>query len=248
MEKISKLLHKKLDRNTKKDKHLLAMKTTFETLWKEFKLPYKDADEFDYYRNEVVYRGIENKKIIEDAYFQGLAKMNDYYFTLEFKEKQRMMNYEIHESLKELPHFHYVDDCIYIPFFDQKLNRIYQNEIVLFDLKQYRRIVHTFDDLLVFNQYGYEVYRSSFSSLTLIAEYENKAALYDAYTKRLFFIENDNLIDFITIVTNDELDVLRELSIAYFYSDKNKFVEVLSISKNIDDKLTKKLNKILNRK
>lgn len=248
MEKISKLLHKKLDKNCKKDKHLNAMKAKFEQAFKLDHISYSDSDAFHYYQNEIVYRGIANKKIIEDAYFQGLAKMHDYYFTLEFKEKQRMMNYEIHEALKTLDHFRFHDDEIYIPFFDEKLNRIYQNEIVLFDLKQYRRIINEYNDLMVKSVYGVEVYQSAFSSLHVIAQHEQKIALYDAYTKRLFFIENDCFVDFITISQNDSLDVLRELSIAYFYRDDSKLVEVLLLSKNIDEKLAKKLNKLINRK
>lgn len=248
MDKIFKILHKKLDQNLKKDKQINDRKKLFEDTLKEDKLEYVDNSAFSYYENEIIYRSIMNKRAIEDAYFQGLAKMNDFYSTLDFKEKQRMMNYEIHEQLQSLPHFVVDDTNIYIPFFDEKMNRIYQNEIVLFDLKQYREIVRNYQHLMVKHHYGIHVYDASFSSLVWVAQFKSQVALFDPHTKRLFFMDDFVMSEFVTLPVASEMSLLQELSTAYFYKEKETFITLLHDSHNIDDKLMKKLNKQIQRK
>lgn len=244
MNKVFKVLHKKLDQNLTKNKEITARKVAMEAAFKEDKLTYQNKDEFDYYRNEIIYQGMHNKKVIEDAYFQGMVKMQDYFEHLDFKEKKRMMNYEIDECLKDLIHFNYEDTQIYIPFFDEKMNRIYKNEMVLFDLKQYHRIVKDYLDLFNPDYYGLNVYHSAFSCLDVIGQYEDKVTMFDAYTKRLFLLKGRQLQEYITLSNvNDEC--LRDLSLALFYDDMNGLISVLETSENINEKLAKKLRKYI---
>lgn len=247
MNKVYKLLHKKLDQKVEKNKEIIKRKSAIEKAFKEDKVEYVDKDVFDYYRNEIVYRGIHNKKAIEDAYFQGMVKMQDYFEHLDFNEKKRLMNYEIEQCLADLIHFEYEETTIFIPFFDEKMNRIYKNDMVLFDLKQYHRIVRDYSDLYQKDYYGLKAYQSAFSSLDVIGQYKDKVSMYDPYTNRLFFLENLELIEFITL-TNSEDECLQNLSLAYFYENDNQLVDVLESTGNINEKIAKKARKYLSRK
>lgn len=242
MEKLYKILHKKLDKKVEKNSEYKQMKQRIQKVLKADGIEIKERDAFHIYRQEIIAKGIVNKKAIENAYFEGHVKMNDYYDNLDFKEKQRMMNYEISECCKNLISFSSGDETIYIPFFDEKLNRIYSSEIVLFDLKQYHRIVHQYNDLFQENYYGMKAFQSSFSSLNVIGEYKVMATLYDSITHRLFFMNQNDMMDYITLTMDDD-DTLQKLSLAYFYNDKNLLINTLLESGNISEKLAKKLSK-----
>lgn len=247
MSKVYKLLHKKLDQKVEKNKDISKRKSAIEKTFKEEKLVYVDKDEFDYYRNEIIYHGIHNKKVIEDAYFQGMVKMQDYFEHLDFNEKKRLMNYEINQCLEDLTSFKVAETLIFIPFFDEKMNRIYEYDMVLFDLKQYHRIVRDYMDLFQKDYYGLKAYQSAFSSLDVIGQYKDKVSMFDSVTNRIFFLEDLELKEYITL-TNVDDDCLRELSLSYFYDDENKLIDVLESTKNINEKIAKKARKYISRK
>lgn len=244
MNKIYKILHKKLDHNLAKDKNFCKRKKQMETVFNNEHLNYMDKDAFSYYQNEIIYQGIHNKKMIEDAYFQGMVKMQDYFEHLDYNEKKRLMNYEIVDCLKDLSYFEYHGEKIYIPFFDERMNQIYQKEMVLFELKQYHRIIYQYEDLFRFNRYGWKIYASSFSSLRLIQQKDTFASLFDEYTNRLFFLEQEQMVEFLTLKVYDEI-CLERLSDAFFNKSWEEFITILADSKNIDEKLVKKLRKHL---
>lgn len=241
MEKLLKILHKKLDKKIKNKEMQNKTKLMKEVFEKEH-IHYIAKNAFSYYENEVIFHSLLNKQAIEKAYMEGYTKMYDYFDVLDFKEKQRLMNYEIHECLKNLPYLSFREDKIYIAFFDEKLNRIYQNEMVLFALKQYRRIMHDYQDLWKENYYGNEVYKSSLSSLEFIEQNDCKSCFYDSKTNRFFFLENDLFYDYITFEVVDNA-IKRTFALAFFDENYEEMIAILNANGCINDKLAKKLLK-----
>lgn len=244
MEKILRILHKKLDDNIDKKINLKIKKKKIEKAFSFDKLTYVDKKEFDYFENEIIYFGILTKHKIEKAYKEGRTKMFDYYEVLSYEDKKRLMNYEIGNITKDLSCFIFEDQKIFIPFFDKKMNAIYEKEMVLFDLKQYYQLTLEYEKLMENNIYGYQVYDSSFSSLNLIYVNDKDASLYSDIKKRLYFMHNYKMENFITI-SNLDNEAYIEISKAYFKKDKEDFIQTLSKYNCIDEKVNKKLLKTI---
>lgn len=241
MEKTIKLLHKKLDKKFKGDYFKVESKR-MEELFNFDKLPFINKTEFDFYKNQIVYRAIQNKQSIEKAYKEARIKMDDYYDALSYEQKNRLMDYEIKTALKDMISFKYNDQNIYIPFFDERLNTIYENEMVLFDLKKYADIMLYYDSLMKKNLYGYVVYDSSFSDLELIHVNEGQCALYCHKRNKLYFLMNYEMVDYLTLPYIDK-EHLVQLSVSYFNNDTDKLVDDLYAFTYIDEKLYKKFTK-----
>ncbi|NCC54637.1 MAG: hypothetical protein EOM11_04020 [Erysipelotrichia bacterium] len=126
------------------------------------------------------------------------------------------------------------------------MNRIYRNEIVLFELKQYYRIMKDYTDLFVKDYYGICAYRSSFSSLQVVYEQDLQTAMYDKQSKRLFFLEDLKLQEYVTL-SNAESD-FEKIAQAYFTNDQKEYIELLLDTQNINEKIAKKAMKYCNRK
>ena len=88
-----------------------------------------------------MYEGIINKKKFEDTYMTTYVSMHDYWGTLDYQERKHQMNVDIDQMRKELKSFSYKGEDIYIPMFDQRMNRLYTQEIVLMELKQYQNLM-----------------------------------------------------------------------------------------------------------
>lgn len=241
MNKLLTILHKKLDKNT--SKILKTKRNQFDECMKEEKITIKNSTPFTYYEKECIYHGILNKRAIEKAYFDGYVKMHDYYDTLDYNEKKRLMNYEIKEVLKDLHYFIFDDQKIYIPFFDKTMNAIYENEMVLFQLKQYRRITYDYDDLFELDHYGRCMYNSMFSSLEGIYHDDIYDSYYSSLENRIYFLKENKYVDFISVnqMTKEEM---YDLSDAYYHQDRLRLIEILEETNSIDEKLKKKLLKI----
>lgn len=241
MDKLLKILHKKLDNNTSK---ILKDKVKeMDVLLKEEKIIYKKDTPFSFYEKEWICNGIENKRKIEKAYFDGYFKMQDYFDTLDYNEKKRLMNYEINEVLKQLVHFNYDDQKIYIPFFDKQMNAIYENDMVLFQLKQYRRITYDYEDLFHLDIYNKYIYDSTFSSLKSVYHKDDMYSYYSLLENRLYFLKGNEYMDFITI-KDVSIEKMYQISDMYFNRDMLHFIELLFDTEIIDEKINKKLLKM----
>jgi len=241
MEKILKILHKKLD---KKDKNIEMKKRNkeMESLFSFDHISYVNKHEFDYYKNEIIYYGILNKQTIEKAYKKAKIDMEDYYDALNYEQKKKLMDYEIKNCLKDLKSFKYDDQNIYIPFFEKKLNFIYENEMTLFDLKKYADIMLYYDSIMKKDLYTYSVYDSPFSSLQFIYEDKERCALYCEKRGRLYFLCNNEYQEFISLPLLEK-DKMAKVAFDYFENNVNALIEDLYNFNCIDDKLNKKLNK-----
>lgn len=242
MKKITKLLHKKLDQNIEKNKAYKKRVQQMDALFKEESITFDEKDILVYFKKEITYRGILNKRAIENAYLEGYTKMHDYFDTLDYVEKQRLMHMEIQFVCANLTHFVYEGQAIYIPFFDVKLNSIYEKETVLFSLKQYRSLFSKYQEQMNTFNYGMHVYQSTFSSVYFVYGYANQYAIYSQELSRLYIIEEEKGVDFISVAQMSE-EYMVSICEAYFNQDRETFINELLASGNIDEKLAEKLHK-----
>ena len=246
MEKIYKLLHKRYDRNFSKSTRVKHKREEMEKLFKAYKIDYNENDELDFFNNEILYQGIVNKQKLETAHFEGRILMHDFYETLDYNEKRRLMNYEIEKAKTGSPFAISEGQTIYIPFFNRKMNQIYDNEMVLFDIKKYSYYKNNFKQIMIrFLEYGNIFYNEAFCSVVLIYEDKNTIALFDRTMNCLYFIIDSKLVNHLTLIKKKDSSILKALSFIYFNESIEVFIEHLIVLELIREKDAKKIRKLL---
>ena len=99
MKKVIDFINKKYDTNFFKNSYVKNKNALMEPVFKENRISFKDNDELQFFRNEIIYLGLKHKREIENAYFEGKTMMQDYYDTLDYEEKVRLINYETKVSV-----------------------------------------------------------------------------------------------------------------------------------------------------
>lgn len=245
MEKIFKVLHKKYDQKFDKIETIKTKRAAMEALFKQCKLAYKQCDDLAFFHNEIIYQGILNKQAIENAYFEGRVLMDDFYDTLDYAEKQRMMNYEIEKVKPSLPFVVYKGEAMYIPFLDLRMNAIYRKEMVLFDIKKYNYYVRRFEQIMIdaHEAYGNIVYNAAFCSAYMVYEYEQQIGLYCEANQCLYFIEHHTLVNHLTCIHEVSIEIMKNICYSFFHSSFDEFIALLEGLSLIKEKELKKIHK-----
>ena len=122
---------------------------------------------------------------------------------------------------------------IRIAFFDELLNSLYENEMIVFDLPQYFKLEKIFSNRMIdVNNYKAEPFKAKFSSAIFLSENNKSYVLFNEHTKSLYYmIDNVNYLKFQcdryknnehftftrllpishAILSNDEIKVIDEL-------------------------------------
>lgn len=245
MDKIIDFLNKKYDKKFFKSSFVENKNKLMGPLFKEDQLELKQDNELSFFYNEIVYQGILNKRKIEKAYFEARNIMNDYYETLDYKEKVRLVSYEIHKAAENIDHVEINGEKIFIPFFDERMNEIYYDEMNLFDIKRYNRYLTDYKDIIKKDLYGRAFYIEPFCSAKVVFENDNEFTLHSKFNNALYFIKDGLLVDHLSLIrtlTNEEMNVV---STNYFFNDPEAFVYILKKYELIMPKHINKIDKIL---
>lgn len=137
---------------------------------------------------------------------------------------------------------------IRIAFFDELLNSLYENEMIIFDLPQYFKLEKKFDTRMIdVNEYKAEPFKAGFSSSIFLSEDSNSYVIFSQYTKSLYYmIDNVNYLkfQFDRHKNNEHFTIDRLLPISEAVLSKNTLnvIDKLQASKlcspSIDAKLT----------
>ncbi len=247
MKKVIDFINKKYDTNFFKNSYVKNKNTLMEPVFKENRISIKDNDELQFFRNEIIYLGLKHKREIENAYFEGKTMMQDYYDTLDYEEKVRLINYETNSVITKMPFEIYNDKKIYIPFLDEKMNHVYREEMALFDLKLYHRYQFDCNEIFKNDLYGWFFYDGIYTNANVIYQENEHVALYSNAVMRLYFFENDKLVDHLSLIDSKSLDVLKKICDLYFQKDLISLISYLKDSGLIKEKDIKKTEKILSK-
>lgn len=240
---LAKKYHKKLEKLPSYKQKLFDM----QKLFKDYGIACVIKDEFSFYQIEYMYEGILNKQKFEETYLTTYVSMHDFWTDLDYQERKHQMNVDIDHMRKELKSFPYEGDEIYIPMFDQRMNRLYTQEIVLLELKQYGRFTKKFDDVIMKNLYGVLPYMYNFTSCLFICGDDAYFSIYNPDLNRLYFIKDFQCVGTLSFnpqkseETNfDEILILAQ---TYMKEDEEALANLLCSSSLIDEGVKKKLQK-----
>lgn len=159
-------------------------------------LKVKIKNEFDLFDFEIIYNGLLTQNRIENTYDIFLSQHYDLLDYLNYEEKRKMINNDIHLALKQSPHFY--DEAsqteIYIPYLEPFVNKRYTDDYQLLLLKQHRDYINHYivsQDTPV-KLYGHRIYLTNFSSLKNVFEDDRHLCLYFDPLKTIYIYKKDD--------------------------------------------------------
>ena len=185
---------------------------------------------FDLIRAYIVIKAFENKKTIET----NLDK-----------------SYE--ECHKDLPYIQINEERIYVPFFNRKINALYDKNYKDLSNEENKYLEKDFIKvaLPMFTEYNFQIFNSNFIKLTKVAEENNLVAYYSDEFKTVYLITNEGALDNsipLLGVKNKKFDEFKDsvldLLNSYFNYDRNAFIEKLHKYNFITEKQYQKIMKV----
>jgi len=245
---LNKKYHKKIEKLSIYRDKLKQMQMTF----KEYGIACVVKDEWSFYRLETIYEGILNKKVFEDTYLTTYVDMHDFWADLDYQERKHQMNVDIDKMRKELKSFPYEGEDIYMPMFNVRMNHLYTKEIVLLELKQYKRFVHSFQDVIIENEYGVLPYMYGFSSCLYICGDNHYFTLYNPDVNRLYFIENfhcTHTLNFDPLKSEQSsFAEMKEIAELFMKNEEDSCAKAIIDSELVSDSIKRKLEKYLKKR
>lgn len=237
MKKLSNLLNKAIKRtfNSSSVERVLASQYEKEWIKQGRKLPLKT--ELDFIKASVIFRSLDNKQKLESAYILVRDGLNEFWNTLDYTERKRIVNIDMQKTMESLPSFFSKKwGCdVYISFLDERLNELYCSEMVMFELRQYNKLMLTYKEFIVDNgDFDFDVYNGEFVPTLYLNKEGNKSVLYNKTLQKLFVVEGEDVYSFPLLdssannraVTNEILMPLSELLI------KNEMQEFMKLAKS----------------
>jgi hypothetical protein len=156
----------------------------------------KIKNEYDLFDYEIIYKGLLLQNQIENTYEIFLSQHYDLLDYLNYEEKRKMFNNDIHPILDKAPHFY--DEVsqteIYIPYLESFVNQRYTHDFQLLLLKQHRDYLRNYkiQHNTPLTLYGKRIYHTDFSSLENVYEDERHICLYFQPLKTIYIFKKDN--------------------------------------------------------
>lgn len=209
-----------------------------------YKVDHKIKKDEDFFYLECLITTLKNKETFEGAFVKTFDDMIDYWQTLNYEERKRLVNVDIDKTIEQLPYVIKNNEKHYLPCFNQKMNAIYRTEMVLFELKQYNRLRFECKDLIERIPIDLDIIQSNITSLRYISGESNDYYAYCAINRTIYhFVKNEISDCFPVCQFNGEVSGLKEL--IPFFCDEDACIRFL-IEKNwISEKMIKKMSKKL---
>lgn len=172
----------------KSTKYLIDYYT--KTAKQEQNIRLKIKSELDFFNAAILLESLKNKKIFEETYERERKELSDLWPTLSYQEKNKLINIKINEAKKRCKAFTSQKGTrIWIAFFDELLNTLYDKEMNIFDLEQYFSLYKDFKGRMIpSTEYGIAPFRDEFIDLRIIQSSENKVIFYYEPIKTLFVL------------------------------------------------------------
>lgn len=224
--------------------------TTMKQAFLAFKLDIKIKNEADYFNALIYHEGLLNKARMEACFEDARRDLFDYWDNLSYQERNRLISLKNDELKNELRYFKSANGkYIWIAFFDELLNALYDKEIAILELPQYFKLYRNFKDRTVnIEQYGLEPYRQAYIDIHVVEHKQEGVVFYYANTKSLYYLSNIMPLRRFSLSKSigklvplkEELDVITKAIVS---NDALESIEYLLNSSLIEEKTKKQLLK-----
>ena len=245
MKKIEKILRKDNSFRLLSLSEVQKKKRMMNYALQPHKLSRKVKTELDYFWLETVYCSYQNKVALEKRYEYVKNSEYDLWGWLSYQNRNVIVNQELTELRKELPHFQDKKRTIYITFFDGKMNSFYNQEMAIFELSQYKRLYHTFTSQCIpITEYGIKPLKAGFSSAEVLYSKEEDLVLFHPEINVFYVVKNNEIFRFpfhkekVKLWKKKDYTDLAKVLVTL---DKKQIITKIVEKEYCSDKVTKKL-------
>ncbi len=190
LEKILRKDNRLTTLNNKKDKKTAKQ---IIKLFSGYRISLDIKEDLTFFDALIMAESLNNKLALENQYDKSRTGLYDVWDILSYQERNGFINKDLDLIKKEMHGF--MDDehhTIWITFFDELLNSLYNKEMVIFELQQYYRLYRDFSQRLTkTHHYGLLPYRNSFLDITLLSQNEKCVVFYYQNTRCLYRLTSD---------------------------------------------------------
>ncbi len=188
MEKIINILKKNGNLNYRNVTYFKQQRTIIEKQLNKYGLKHKLNDDKDFFDYEIIYQSLLNKEEFEKHYEDLRQRLFDIWQYFEYNERKQCIDDEMLKAKANTKHFTTKkDQVIRIAFFDELLNALYENQMIVFDLPQYYKLQKSFNDIMIdVNHYKEAPYKAGFSSSIFLASNKDSYIIFNLNTKSVY--------------------------------------------------------------
>lgn len=193
MKNLNKLLTKQAINPLKHNSIMLLIKYYVKTAKDSQNMSLKIKTELDFFNAAVLTESFKNKTLFETTYERERKELHDLWPALSYQERNKLINLKITELKKRCRCFKSSNQTtIWIAFFDELLNTLYDKEMNIFDLDQYFTLYKDYAKRMIKTEsYGIQPYAGSFIDIKVLDVSENQVVFYYDVLKAVYLIKDE---------------------------------------------------------
>lgn len=210
--------------------------------------------DLDFFNAMIMIESLKNKALFESTYERERKELADLWPTLIYQERNKLINLKIAEAKKRSRSFvSEQGETIWIAFFDQLMNALYDREMNIFDLPQYFILYKEYKKRMVpLSTYGLSAFSASFLDIKVLQQTQNRVifiyeplkALYRVTLKEGSLDQRKLCLDPEYRFDPDHQDALVQVMDALDRDDKAAVIDLLCASSWLSAKVIKRLTKL----
>lgn len=214
-----------------------------------YKIERKLKTELDFFIGLIELESLKNKESFEKCFEDARTELFDYWDNLSYQERNRLVLLQTNVLKNDSHFFKFNNKPIWIAFFDELLNSLYNNEIGILELPQYFKLYRQFSDRMIsVKVYGLCPFINEFIPIVNLLNNDNSIVFYYHLTKSLYYLNND--FKLVRYPLSKELcqvqplkDDLKVIANSILTQDESIIIDSLINSLLINDKVKKQLQK-----
>jgi len=222
MKKIDAILAKQAIKRSKHKPSRILAEYYAQTAKESQNFTLKIKNDLDFFNAAIMIQSLQNKQRFESTYERERKELTDLWPTLSYQERNKLINLKIAETKKRSRSFVSASGAtIWIAFFDELINALYDHEMNIFDLPQYFSLYKDYKKRIIpQTTYGLAPYCDAFIDITLLRKDEHRAVFYYEPLKTLYLLTNV-----------DQKQVLQKIGFktdyAFVNEDKERMIKVM---------------------
>src|SRR5690554_5141148 len=148
-------------------------------------------DEMDAILLDVYTVSTQNKEALQKAFEEARNKVFDIWPNLNNTQKNHLLHVECQSIYESLPSFFSGDTKIYVAFFDELFNALFDKRPVVFELEQFFKLYKEYKEAVIdVRKYKHFPFLAKFSECDLIYNKDELMMLYHQKAKILFVVND----------------------------------------------------------
>lgn len=223
---------------------------SLENINKTYKLEMDSKNILDLLYLQVFEESLKNKEAFEIEFNRFHQEYEDMWQNMTFNERNFFIQTDMNELKKKLKHFSFNNKLIYIAFFNELMNVLYDEETAILDLPQFFKLYEEFDDEIISPKtYGIEPFLVGMAWPYPVAQKKDVVILFDRTIQTLFKVSKDSC-EIYPLYDKSKLDtdLLIYLAKLLLKEDYGSFYASMEANKLMSPRLEKKFKKKLKRR